>query len=106
MKRIAQTLLALACIGALVRPVAAEYGDIVFARKGPPTGVSVAVFPHYAHRMQFKCHVCHDGLFVMKAGANDITMEAIQDGKFCGRCHDGKTAFQSTFNTCPRCHKE
>ncbi len=85
----------------------AEYGDITFTRKEPGTeGVPVAVFPHYVHRMQFKCHVCHDDIVVMKAGANPITMEAIQSGKFCGACHNGKTAFQATFETCPRCHKE
>lgn len=83
----------------------AEFGDIAFARKTPGTAdIPAAVFPHFAHRMQFKCYVCHEDIFVMKAGANEITMDGIQDGKFCGKCHDGKTAFQATFNTCPRCH--
>jgi len=82
-----------------------EFGDIPFTRKTPGTAeIPAAVFPHYVHRMQFKCYVCHEDLFVMKAGANDITMDAIQGGKFCGTCHNGKTAFQATFNTCPRCH--
>lgn len=87
--------------------VHAEYGDIVFTRKTPGTeDIPAATFPHFVHRMQFKCHVCHDSIIVMKAGANPITMDAIQDGKFCGTCHNGKVAFQATFNTCPRCHRQ
>lgn len=106
MRHLIRILAALAAAGLLAHGVRAEYGDIVFKREGPPTGVPVAVFPHYVHRIQFKCYVCHDEILVMKAGANPITMDAINDGKFCGKCHDGKTAFQTTFNTCPRCHKE
>lgn len=84
----------------------AELGDIPFVRKTPGTDdVPPAVFPHFVHRMQFKCYVCHDDIVVMKAGANRITMDAIEEGKFCGVCHNGKTAFQSTFEACPRCHR-
>ncbi len=107
MSRDLRLLVIVACLALPVPGAHGEYGDMVFKREGPPTGVPVAVFPHYVHRMQFKCFVCHESVFAMKAGANPgITMEAIQAGKFCGKCHDGKTAFQSTFNTCPRCHLE
>ena len=86
--------------------VNAEPGDIVFTRKTPGTDdIPPALFPHFVHRMQFKCYVCHDAIIEMKAGANPITMDAIQDGKFCGVCHNGKTAFQATFDACPRCHR-
>jgi len=98
---------ALALLTAVVPPCpAAELGDIPFARKSngadeyPP-----ATFPHYVHRIQFKCYVCHDAIFEMKAGANEVSMDAISGGKFCGRCHDGKTAFAVTFESCLRCHK-
>jgi len=84
----------------------AEIGDIVFARDAKDGNeVPVATFPHYVHRMQFKCHVCHDAIFEMKAGANPINMDAIQSGRFCGTCHNGVRAFQATFDTCPRCHR-
>lgn len=87
--------------------VSAELGDIVFKRKEAGTqDVPPAVFPHFAHRMQFRCYVCHDDIVVMKAGANAITMDAIQAGKFCGVCHNGKAAFQATFEACPRCHRQ
>ena len=86
--------------------VAAEFGDIVFVRKAqegneyPP-----ATFPHFVHRMQFKCYVCHDAIFQMKAGANDVKMDAISSGKFCGTCHNETIAFGPTFESCQRCHK-
>lgn len=82
-----------------------DYGTILFQRKVPGADeILPARFPHWAHRMNFKCYVCHEAIFPMKAGADDITMDEIRAGKFCGVCHNGKTAFQVTFETCPRCH--
>lgn len=81
-------------------------GDIVFRRSEGTDAVPAAVFPHWVHRVRFKCHVCHEAVFVMKAGANAVTMDAIREGKFCGACHDGKTAFPAAFDTCGRCHRE
>ena len=84
----------------------AEYGDIVFTRKTPGMDeIPAAVFPHYVHRIQFKCNVCHDAIFEMKAGANAVTMDAITGGKFCGTCHNGSKAFAPNFDACPRCHR-
>jgi len=64
-----------------------------------------AVFPHWVHRIRFQCRVCHMQLFEPRLGANDITMASIDDGKHCGRCHDGKTAFAVSFDSCQKCHK-
>jgi c(7)-type cytochrome triheme protein len=84
-----------------------DYGDIVFSRKTPGADeIPPAVFPHWAHRINFKCYVCHDAIFQMKAGANPVTMENIQQGKFCGACHNGKIAFPAGFDTCDRCHHQ
>lgn len=89
---------------------AAEYGDVTFERKATTATaeeVPVAVFPHWIHRMQYKCAACHDGLFKMKAGASEpVTMDAIREGQACGVCHNGKRAFESNFDTCPRCHRQ
>ena len=79
-------------------------GDIVFKRKGAPGGTAPAVFPHWVHRIRYKCYACHPALFKMKAGANEISMEAIQQGKSCGACHNGKIAWAVTFESCGRCH--
>ncbi len=81
-------------------------GDIVFKRKNGEGGIPAAVFPHWFHRIRYKCYACHPSLTEMKAGANNITMEAIQAGKYCGACHDGKIAWEVAFDTCPRCHVE
>jgi len=84
---------------------AAEYGDVAFKRKAAGTDdVPPAVFPHWVHRMQYKCTACHEEPFKMRAGANAITMDAIQAGQSCGVCHNGKVAFESNFDTCQRCH--
>lgn len=84
---------------------AAEYGDVQFERTTPANdGIPPAVFPHWIHRIQYKCSACHDAPFKMKAGANQITMDAIQAGQSCGLCHNGKAAFESNFDTCLRCH--
>jgi c(7)-type cytochrome triheme protein len=84
----------------------AEIGDIAFSRKSDAPGdYPPATFPHWVHRMQFRCHVCHEDIFQMQAGTNQISMEAIQQGKFCGACHNGKVAFAVMFDACQRCHR-
>jgi c(7)-type cytochrome triheme protein len=88
---------------------AAEYGDIAYKRKPEVQGtddVPPAVFPHWVHRMQYKCTACHEEPFKMKAGANEVTMDLIQAGRSCGICHNGKAAFESNFDTCQRCHSK
>ena len=58
-----------------------------------------------------KCMECHKGNepFPMKApgaeGAAKITKADHVPGKFCGKCHDGKTAFAQEGN-CAKCHKK
>ena len=84
-----------------------EVGDIVFSRKTPGTDeIPPSVFPHWVHRINFKCYVCHDAIFQMKAAAASITMDAIREGKFCGVCHNGNIAFPVGFDTCDRCHHQ
>lgn len=84
-------------------------GDVVFVRKTkgdeefPP-----AIFSHWQHRVKFKCFVCHSKEigFPMKADATPVTMDAINDGKYCGACHKGLPAFAVGFETCSRCHRK
>ncbi|MBI5561659.1 MAG: cytochrome c3 family protein [Deltaproteobacteria bacterium] len=62
------------------------------------------LFPHSIHTYWLSCKVCHPKIFIPEAGANDISMEEIFKGQWCGRCH-GKVAF--TFwprGNCTRCH--
>jgi c(7)-type cytochrome triheme protein len=84
--------------------VLAVDGDVVFKREGPETGTPPAVFPHWIHRIRYKCYACHPGLFGMKAGAVTITMDAIGEGKSCGACHNGGPAAAVDTDTCNACH--
>jgi hyperosmotically inducible protein len=57
----------------------------------------------------FKCADCHTKpkLFEMKKGGDKITMAAMNEGKFCGTCHDGKKAFSVKAPAdCAQCHKK
>ena len=58
----------------------------------------------------FKCAECHTAapkLFEMKKGKNKMTMADMNDGKFCGACHDGKKAFSvKAEDSCAKCHKK
>ncbi len=53
-----------------------------------------------------KCDACHPGLFPMKKGAAKMTMEALNQGRFCGACHNGTAAFSTADpKKCHKCHK-
>ena len=54
----------------------------------------------------YRCDVCHPSLFPMKKGPERMTMEEMNKGRFCGACHDGKTAFGTKDpKKCHECHK-
>lgn len=84
-------------------PVTAEYGDVVINNYSDEAGMRPAIFPHWFHRIRFRCKVCHADLgFEFKAGGNDITMLKIIDGEFCGACHNGDIAW--SVENCNLCH--
>ncbi|MEJ8836778.1 c(7)-type cytochrome triheme domain-containing protein [Ramlibacter sp. AN1133] len=94
-------LLALGLLVAL--PAAAEYGDVVLDRNSTKQGMRAVVFPHWFHRIRFRCKVCHSELgFKMRAGANLVQMNDIINGKFCGMCHNGQIAWSP--DRCDLCH--
>ncbi len=101
--RIARALLmALACTLSAGTPFA-EYGDVVLNKRSEKEGVRPVIFPHWFHRIRFRCKVCHSELgFKMRAGANDVLMADIIDGKFCGMCHNGQVAWGP--DRCELCH--
>ena len=93
--------------GLLARAALAVEGDVAFKREaGVEDDTPPAVFSHWSHRIRYKCYVCHPAIFEMKVGANKITMDGIDGGKFCGTCHNGKISWESSFDTCNRCHLE
>ena len=83
--------------------VEAEYADVVINRTAEESGMRPVVFSHWFHRIRFRCKVCHSELgFVMRVGANQISMAEIIDGKFCGMCHNGDIAW--SVENCDLCH--
>lgn len=87
------------------RTAPAVEGDVTFTREGAVEGsTKPAVFPHWIHRIRYKCYACHPRLFAMKAGGDKVSMEPIQEGKFCGVCHNGKIAWAVGAETCGLCH--
>lgn len=65
-----------------------------------------AFFPHWIHRLRYRCDACHDSLFEMKLGASVITKQLMKERKSCGACHneDLESAFPVSFENCDRCH--
>lgn len=91
-------LLALTCA-----PAAAEYGDVVLNKRAGKEEMRPVIFPHWFHRIRFRCKVCHSELgFEMSVGANNVLMSDIIDGKFCGMCHNDKIAWGP--ENCDLCH--
>jgi c(7)-type cytochrome triheme protein len=81
----------------------AEYADVVINNYSDAAGMRPAVFPHWFHRIRFRCKVCHADLgFEFKAGGNEITMAKIIEGKYCGACHNGEIAW--SVENCAMCH--
>ncbi len=81
----------------------AEYGDLVLNENAEKEGMPPAVFPHWFHRIRFRCKVCHADLgFKFKAGGSGINMLKIIDGQYCGACHNGEIAW--SVENCNLCH--
>ncbi|VAX06930.1 Cytochrome c family protein [hydrothermal vent metagenome] len=81
------------------------YGDIVMAntREGMEEGeVEAVLFPHWFHRVRFRCKVCHEDTFKTEKGSNDVNMDHISAGEQCGMCHDGAVAWDPL--ECELCH--
>jgi c(7)-type cytochrome triheme protein len=60
-------------------------------------------FNHDLHATMYNsCKECHPKLFLMSSGTSRITMNDIENGAYCGACHNGESAFPSS--ECSRCH--
>lgn len=81
----------------------AFYGDILMNRTAKQFGVPPAVFPHWAHRLEYTCQACHPSVFRMAAGTHEIMMERMAAREsFCMACHNGKVSWKPV--DCARCH--
>ena len=89
--------------GLTVDEARAEYGDVVINNYSDAAGMRPVVFPHWFHRIRYRCKVCHADLgFKFKAGGNEINMVKVIDGQFCGACHNGEVAWN--IENCNMCH--
>jgi len=106
LRRLRALLLAIAAalapaLGAL--DAHAEYGDVVINNYSDAASMRPVVFPHWFHRIRYRCKVCHADLgFKFKAGGNEINMLKVIDGQFCGACHNGEVAW--SIENCNMCH--
>lgn len=93
------------CCGPLTAAFAA-FGDIVFEKQETQQaeGIPSAVFPHWFHRIRYRCFVCHPDIFPMEQTNEGQNMQEINAGKSCGTCHNGEIAWAPSFETCARCH--
>ena len=80
----------------------ASLGDILYSRNGAAGDEPPAYFPHWVHRIRYRCYACHDSLYPMERGANP-TMAAMKAGSSCGACHNGRISFG--VDQCQRCHQ-
>lgn len=87
----------------LAPPAHAEFGDVILNKRAEKAGMRPVIFPHWFHRIRFNCTVCHAEVgFKMRAGANDVLMADIINGKFCGACHNNQIAWGP--ENCQLCH--
>ena len=63
--------------------------------------VGTVTFSHSVHGTQ--CNLCHPKLFKKQRNSNHASMKAMERGKSCGACHNGKKAFSVT-GDCTTCH--
>jgi c(7)-type cytochrome triheme protein len=90
-----------------VNPAASDEehgGDIIYT-----IPLKSVLFSHKTHveDLDMDCDSCHDDIFEMESLAvqqnSNFTMNSLYEGKYCGVCHDGSTAFASN-SQCARCH--
>ena len=87
-------------------PPPEEYGSFLINRVSTAKGVKPVFFSHWHHRTLYTCRVCHGELdFNMKVNTTEITEAANRRGRYCGACHNGRSAFRLEGN-CQRCHTD
>lgn len=83
-------------------------GTIIFTKP-----LKAVRFDHQSHMdMGYECDSCHDGLFEYSTGAageaGDFDHKSFAAGKYCGKCHDGSSAFTAVLDKatgkCTLCH--
>ncbi|GFE61886.1 cytochrome c3 family protein [Geobacter sp. AOG2] len=67
-------------------------------------GAGNVTFSHATHTGHYQCGSCHTKLYAIAHSKAKVSMKAMEKGKSCGACHNGKAAFSVKAN-CATCHK-
>jgi len=103
-RRAVQWLLAIALSGLGALALAAAFPAVLRIPPRDPgatRSLPAASFSHRAHQ-SFGCYACHPSLFPQ--APRGFTHEEMRAGRFCGQCHDGRTAFAIAGAACGGCH--
>jgi c(7)-type cytochrome triheme protein len=79
-------------------------GDLTFI----PKNALPVVFSHKIHvtNKGLQCVDCHYEIFQMAQGSYKMVMSELTKGRFCGKCHNGRKAFDvNDDKNCVRCHR-
>ncbi|MEN8139626.1 MAG: c(7)-type cytochrome triheme domain-containing protein [Thermodesulfobacteriota bacterium] len=107
------TIFCLGCVTASLASAPKKGGETVIHSHGDTQIIAEKptreMFSHALHfgQLDLSCDSCHPDTFQKKRGAakakGDYTMKAFAEGKYCGTCHDGDTAFSAN-SQCSSCH--
>ena len=102
MKRCVTVVAGIVLLGAASALAAVGGGEVTLKNTGGDV-----IFSHEVHVAGAgqKCQECHPVLFTNAKQHKAVNMKAMQKGKSCGACHNGKTAF-SVQGDCAKCHKK
>jgi c(7)-type cytochrome triheme protein len=75
-------------------------GELLFEDKSAGN----VVFSHKNHTGLYRCGDCHTELYQTARSTSRVSMQEMEKGKSCGKCHEGSIAF-GVKDTCESCHK-
>ena len=106
MKKVLIDVVIMTCLLVPMSAVAQKVGggDVTFS----PKDAAPVLFSHDKHvnEKALRCSNCHYQLFQMSKGSYKMDMTKITKGDFCGKCHNGKRAFDvADQKNCSRCHQ-
>ena len=95
------------------RPKPHEYGNVLINNYSETKRIPSVVFKHWFHRSKYSCRLCHVDIgFGMETNSSEITCADVENGIYCGSCHNGTEAFSRIEETsdgkavkkCKLCH--
>ena len=106
MKRLSVLIMIMVCLSVSLIFAAEKIGggDLTFT----PKNALPVLFSHNGHVIDksLKCTDCHYQIFQMAKDSYQMNMKTLSKGDFCGKCHDGRRAFDvQDKKNCSRCHR-